>query len=67
MQRVRRRAKVPEGRLGKVIYKKTDDSLVTLDNPDDGEIYSSGDAADMALEHRAGAGTPYDDGGAEDE
>jgi len=66
VQRPRRRARIPEGRLGKVVHKKTGDSLVALDNPDDGEIYSSGDAADMALEHLAGAGPAYDDGAEEE-
>ena len=67
MQRLRRRGRVPEGRLGAVVHRKTVDSLVVLDNPDDGEIYSSGDAADMAIEGRAGKGAAYDDDGAEDE
>lgn len=32
--------------------KKTDDSLVVLDNPDDGEIYDTGDASDFAGEKK---------------
>lgn len=40
-------------KMGEVIHRATSDSLVALDNPDDGELYTTGDAADVALEHRA--------------
>lgn len=47
--------------MGRVVHRKTDDSLVVLDNPDDGEIYTTGDVADVAGENRIGLGGPEEE------
>lgn len=52
---LRPRKRLSRRKMGRVIHhRKSDESLVVLDNPDDGEIYTTGDAADVAGASRMG-------------